>query len=1046
MDDFDYVLSADPDLQKTIEIEAEDEVVNFDNGFYVEDKAVHILNLLSTNNKGLDIQKYKKYWDRKVAGIMDLERPRESRNYNKNVFPNVFYTKKITELDPDDMIKMDMVYNEADVESEPVELYLKTRRNITGKSPTYSHAIENKQYTLLAPFVEDQGTFMVPSDTDVFLGPSERTRMLGPTRDVYKGDSHKLVGYYNQVSSDAEHTTFDVIQYKKALDDLKDGDAITLVMHDGAEVAAKAAGSDGTILKIRVAERKTLLSFDMAHLYKNYYMAYPEPFVHKVSKKDFAEANISFIGATEPISAFSGNDVVIMQPYWQPHTLDEFKVEYPEILENISKNAPLTKYFESFKASLKPKKVIKKRGKQGSNSFGIKTIRELNREKRDDLLVAEVILAWLKKQTVPSSSIATSATDPIPKFKKVFSNVQAMIDDTIDHYDDKAKAALISTTGYFSMKKGKQTFEHPIEYVVFELHHTRFEGVTAWEIGDEVSIPVKKLTAGTGLTKDQVIEHLAAYKLRKNAKLHDFIHPTYQYSTNKTYENFQGQEEFSNELIPEFGIHLVTVDTDGDNEDVVELGSESIISELVSLANVQLSKPQLAYISKIVQLKDDLLTSKTKESILEIFKKLLICFSMMIIFIQIVLPDGSGVVDAFSYPVSKNKRDTGLISYMSKVMTKKLALDPRFTRVFADPNIKTVLSNGLDAFISTIDKILGQKQFLKVLLDAAHNRWKAAGDATRKISHQYPLWATFRPNGKVAAPSKSVKSRINRLYIVKSKKTVVPLPKFVPIKQHDPNVASIDKPKSSTKSVYQEIFDNNTFFSQDENYKLVLDSKWNEFSEKLEEYGHPEFLALAIEVPVTCLCAYLLSVKEVLGKIAHTFKLRSENENATHMDFLKDFYRSSALEQTSTMLAAIDILKNMLNIPMAFPTTVADLKYLIIYICLMVFNRLEQEQGGRKLTVTTTYLLSLFQEKVRLNTMTPEQAMFHFQHEREQRKQKLMAMYKGMDDGIRRLNKQAVDMGLLTRDELLAAAAIAEDVNIRMENERDDYDMNERED
>jgi len=60
MDDFDYVLSADPDSRDVIEIENEDDVINFDNGFYIDDKAVHILNLLSTNNKKLDVQKFKK--------------------------------------------------------------------------------------------------------------------------------------------------------------------------------------------------------------------------------------------------------------------------------------------------------------------------------------------------------------------------------------------------------------------------------------------------------------------------------------------------------------------------------------------------------------------------------------------------------------------------------------------------------------------------------------------------------------------------------------------------------------------------------------------------------------------------------------------------------------------------------------------------------------------------------------------------------------------------------------------------------------------------
>jgi hypothetical protein len=166
------------------------------------------------------------------------------------------------------------------------------------------------------------------------------------------------------------------------------------------------------------------------------------------------------------------------------------------------------------------------------------------------------------------------------------------------------------------------------------------------------------------------------------------------------------------------------------------------------------------------------------------------------------------------------------------------------------------------------------------------------------------------------------------------------------------------------------------------------------------------------------------------------------------MAFLDTFYR---VGEDRVVEDAKYLLKHLLNVNHAsFPVTNKDTKYLVIYMCIAVFLHLEQYSTNGEmpsvLSVTTSYLLTVFKDKINLNMMTPEQATFHFQHERELRKQKLMQMYKGMDDSIRHLNKKAVDMGLLTRDDLLRESEAAEEVEIRLENERDDYDMNERED
>lgn len=1048
MDDYDYILSPDSSANSSvIQIEQIDEVVNFDKGFYVEDKAVHILNLLSTNNKYVDLQKYKQYWDNKVLRVLELYDDTIKTNFNNNIYPLVSLKKKVSEQDPDDNTRMAYQYEEDNVILESTESYLKLRNNLIGP---YSLATENKMYAQLAP-TESAGSFVISKNTDCFAG-SERMRMLAPIPE-YKGDAFTLVGYYN--NGKGQVMEFDVNKYKQALSDLVKGDLVYVVMNDGKNNVGTVV-SNNQNLKFVVEGRKTPLTYT----FSSAFLVYPVNFHPKIAKKDLLEKNIAFVGDGLEISSLTGNDIVTLQPFLRPSTLDEFVNDYPTILDNITKNEPLTKYFSSFKAGLKPVKIIQKQGKF-PHKLRLQEQRESVTNKTDDLDTVQKIYTWLRDiknfdNGKDKDNDKEEQKKEGNKYQKVFTSVEEMINDgeTIRTFNEDAVAALISAT-YF--KQGRK--EYPVDVTVFELKHIVLDdNKIAWNIGSTIPIgTLQKKETEKWKTYKECVEFLKRYKKQRNIKPYKTPFTQYVYDTKRSYANFQGHEEFSSDNIPEFGVQMDTMEnTDLDSEDSIigNVFSEQIIIDLATIAKIEISGPMVSYINKMVQFKEELLESKTKASILEVFKKLMICFSLFIIFAQIY---GQNVPNVFSYPLSKNKKDVGLITYMISVLTKKVSIDPRFSRVLSDPNINNVLPNSTDAFISTIDKVLVQKQFLKILLDSTYNKNNAV-DGKEDIVKGYPLWITYRPRKSTRKSKKKENEKpiTPLLFIVHKKHRYVLADAPKPLTQFKPSIVeSVDFTNEVTPTtLYGSIADNNSFLGQDPNFDLVKAEKWNQFSDVLENLAqiHPqlsEFLKTAIKVPITTLFSFVLSdMKDVLGKIAYNFKLKSEKELATHLEFLNDFYRSS--NQDIAVATAQFILANILNVSQASFPNVNDVKYLVLYMCIITFLQFDRNKDTGEvpntLCVTTSYLLTLFQKKVAINTMTPEQATFHFQHERELRKQKLMQMYKGMEDNIRHLNKKAVDMGLLTREQLLQEADIKEDIDIRIENERDDYDMNERED
>ena len=444
MDDYDYILSADPD-SAVIEIEQVDEVVNFDKGFYVEDKAVHILNMLSTNNRNLDINKYKKYWDQKVSSLLELDTsPSMSVSYNSNLFPLVSLKKKVTEQDLDDNTRMVYTYEEDDVILESTESYLRLRKNLVGP---YSLASENRLYSQLAPNVS-QGSYTVGSNTDCYVkGPNTRSRMLAPCPE-YKGDSHVLSGYYNAGGKEPP-VTFDVSKYWKELAALTKGDTVSVYMNDGKVVEGSVTSRREGEVSFVVPGRKTPLTFTSSSAF----LVFPQTFEPKFAKKDLLTQNIVFEGAADnSLGTLTGNDIVTLQPFWKPSSLDEFKSTFPQILDHVTKNEPLTKYFSKFKASMqapirkvKPHKPLKSKWED---------FRKAVQERYDDLQAVDRIYSWLKTVKIPDAATVPAAA--VAADKPSYTTVFRTVDEMLKKPGSKGDIAALISASYFKQGKNKR--------------------------------------------------------------------------------------------------------------------------------------------------------------------------------------------------------------------------------------------------------------------------------------------------------------------------------------------------------------------------------------------------------------------------------------------------------------------------------------------------------------------------------------------------------------------------------------------------------------
>jgi len=1078
-DDFDLELDIDLDNQDDIVIENVENIVNFEN---VSDKSVHILNLLSGNNKGIDVTRYKKYWDKKVANILshDAHTP---ISFNRHTYPIVDYTKKITEQDPDQ--KMIYQYNPEDVSFEPMEAFVKKWQDVVegGKFFGISFFPTDKHYNVLVPFAPTiNGEFKVPNDTDVFFrGPHERTRMLAPY------DNHNIIGYYNcPVPDTTQHVDFDVTKYINSLRALKIGDKVTIVVSDD-KIKGTVTHNNEKELTITPAGRKKVVVYFYDR--PNYFMVYASDFPTLLGKKDLFTTNVTFRAGTEEenaanISTVTANDV-ISSGYLPQMTLDQLVLEYPGLLDANTKNAPLSTYFHVPHVHVQSKKNQIKTKKES-----VKTPR---RNVMNDVEVAGKIYKWLKKQKDHDARKTTPTSSSSKKLAtKVFYSVDQMIDDHPTKFDKSAEAVLI-VANYYKMKNKKKEdayFEFPFCPKFYKLTHAHAldNNHIIWDVVDEIVMPRKKESVLPPSVK--VADALAS--LRTYIEMHqnepdmfNIQSMAFTFSTGRSYVNFQGKENFDDEYVAEFGVGTNVMDNIATDTTVQDIFSREATSQLVAnmaqFIGLELTPVQVKYISAEVHISEEMMTmtmtmtpnnKMSRDNAIKLFSNFLGIFALFVIFIQIHLPDRilkPQVDGIFSFPINEDKKRTELINFMLHAAKKFAKDNPVFSQVFSEPTVKKVIeSNPSDFVIKIIQNTLAKRPFLKVLLTSAMNKYRAAVDGGASITKRYPLWSTFQPRKydlrRTTPPKKLAKRRA--LYLIKQRQKFPVRPIVQKVKQRRVvNETASNQPSNSQNlNPVVTLYMNNAMLRddpifarvyQDENHKnkdqkdnkkqKQKETGWNDMSTVLdEETDHiktivDKVMSLTPLEANTMLNSFLVSnVKDIFGKIVYGFEKKSEKQIVTHLDFLQDFYKLPTSVTDAYKISMKNILDNLLNIGMLSLTN-PDLKYALLYIILLIFNALKSVDKRHNMI---KYLVEVFVKKCNINLMSRDDILRHYQEERETKKQKLMQMYKGMEDEIRRLTKKAVDMGLIVRDDLLDA----DEMERRIANERDDYDMNEEED
>ena len=1045
-------IDIDFDLIKEVDFEEEDNVFNLDKGFYIDDKSVHILNLLSRDS---NINKFQKYWDKKISNVLTVFDGNSNAgkvSYNTNVYPYVDFKQKITEQDPDEIVKMMYKYNDDNVEVEPLLIYLVNRKNIVGKY-TYSSYTEHKQYSALAPYVIEDNTFSVPIDTDCFTSHKNRHRMLSSVENVNEGDHHKLLGYYNCINVyDGKYINFNFDDYINHIESLAKKDIVFLYFHSLSKLIIH-----GTVSKINKYEIEIKIDdnrievFYKNDYYKNEFFIYTEQYKNKLFKSDFLKYNILFTftqqNMTQLLTQFvcvSANDVILLQDNKNLLTLDQLQIKYPNILDNIKSNESINNLFLS--GISKAKKI------ETRKTHKIAT----QKQSLSDIEVAESILLWIKSIKQDSfTNIELEHEKPdltIFKDTLTFLSVDEMINYRIKKFDSKARAYLVLYKNYYKIKN--KIF--PLTYTCYRLKQVMLEKYPIWNIDIKTDVPKASIRmVDITFSKKEIEKHLIAYIKRKK-QIRFFLERTpFKYNTFKSYNNFQGVDDFNSETVAEFGVQLDKMIEDEIENSVIPKQSSNafeqlIIHQLAAIANLELTNTQISYISKRVQFNEKLPT-------LEKVKKLCSCFSFFIIFIFISLPNKilkSNVEDMISYPLIPDKTKTSLIKHMIIVIDQNASKIEYFNKI----NVQRLNS---DIIVDIINKILKSSPFLEVLLQASYQKLMGQNKTKENVLNKYRIWDNFKPqkhleNRQGLIIDKELTQHIkNNLFIIKNKisnnNNSIIVNEVIP--QTNTHIVKLEGKKESKENYLVTLLEGNELLKHDqylsnlivedidiENQLDILSKYIDEIVEKdneLEQFK--DFVVKNINNKKTVLIfneCIVYNIKDILGKIRYGFEITSTNEKnrITHDEFIQH----SKYYINPVGITEIDnILRNMLNFNILQYTHYT--KYLLLYIVLKVVSILNNNEIRK-------YLFNLIYKKVKLNTMSREDVLSHFQKQREIKKQNIMQMYKGMDDDMRRLNKNMVDLGLISKEDLMLQNAISqEDIEMRLNNENDEYDVNEEE-
>lgn len=1045
MSSFDDVLSPDFDFenQEILKIESVEEVVNFEKGFYLEDKAVHILNLLSTNNKNIDLEKFKNYWKRKVDNILNIEEV-SIQNYNKNVFPIISCKKKVTEYDPDDFINMTYKYDENNIIPESVKTWILNRHAILGKNGTYSQYVDNKCYVVLNPFTNDVGEEI--KSTDCYLNNcTDVARIVGPTLN-YNGDRIQTIGYVNKVNND-EFEVFNLIDYKKAILDIKIGDPI--YFFEQKKIKSTITNIVNNVYSFKINQITKV--FDLNNIILNTGFIYPKTWKQKmVSKFDFLKSNIH-INGPDNIAFITGNDLV--KSLEGIETIDKITKTYPKILDNISNNIELSLYFKSFKKEKTNISLTKKKGLPRKYSSLIKLIQK-KKSKVDFIDLSKNILAFVNTIKIKEdASLKLIAKKPSSSFtyngEKVFFNVKDMMSDS--NIPRKAKAFLVDYE--HSYKHAKKIF--PYNYKIYELGPTSINNTLYWDIIKEVVIEDDKNVESLKNTNISLLEVKEMLQGQIQRPIETFFknkRKPMTYSTFKSYINYQGADDFENNLVPEFGVKMDEMIIDEENVLDSDDNNE-VIHLLANIVGIKLPKAQESYISKASSFPSLIKIEETekndKKAIVKIINSLFICFSLFAIFAQVALPETiiSQKFDIiYTYPIKTNDDTYLLLKHFLNVIKSNLFRHNCFINIFSSEATRKLFDSTIN-LKKTCDKILEERHFLKLILNSTEMKINVYDETFNKIFlNKYPLWPTFKPvknclNCNLKATQFRLPGSIKYLKLNKKKynKLEIPNSKIVQKKQ---NVVGIYKKENASFNAFDMIKTNI-------NMPINISSsekEWNEFSEIVEDMAKSCIcediltdISKCDNLKATNILNNLLSyeIKDLIGKIAYHYQIKDERMFPTHIEFLKNKFYTETSENINLFTENAKHIVNSIFVPPNLPFD-DDLKYVLMFFIFYIISKFP--------TSCFIYdeIKTIIKRKFRILTMTKDIAELSYKQNREQRKQQYMQMYKGMDAEIRKLNKQAVDMKLISREDLLENVNIhVDELEMRLNNDNDNYDVNE---
>lgn len=1036
MDEFDYELDSDfDDENEEIVIETNEDVINFDDGFYTEDKAVHILNLLSNNNLRIDVAKFKKYWDRKIANILTIDEtaPAPTHQYNKNLFPLADVKKKVSNY-----TDKPCVYEESEYVTQPIEKYLLARRDIVVPY-YYTPYTEEKQYSVLSPYETPQQGAELTKDIDAHY-QGERIRLVrGAERLLAKG----------YISSPPNPTPTETIQidiadYIQSLESLEKGDPVTIHIMDGTSFKGKCVENDTTAHTLTLSVNKKTLEYDYHNLSKNSFIVWPTdletplPFNKSILTHQCVIANSAdskYNHEAKEFLSLSANDVMALLLNEQPRTLDEIKDAFNDILDNVKRNKFLSDVFQKYK----PAKTAKR--KRASIKATLKT--------KTTTTSIETVINQIKEWLTSNVNVKVAAAGPATKQEhpkqsqsdtKFFFNVEDMYNDKPT--DSKKKAVLVT---FASSYKVKNTIKY-LDASAFSLVAKVVDnGKLAWDIVEPIALPSVPLSApSSDQTVKGALDNLAKYQIHSRPASWNYSRLPFKYKGKRSYANFQGQGELEVfEDIPEFGIKMDKMEVEDDDADETEEISKIsyegtflkyFVKHLSNLFSVKLTLKQIEYISKTLNLTKEVFESKGKQDALQVFKAFLVCTSMLIIFVQISFPEAiSSASEAaiLSFPLLQTEpKNFALINYFVTLTEKKVLKDPLFANIMPSE----VSLPGL--FEHSITKVLKDKPIFTVLLNTCRNKLRSG--APSQFTEKYGLWKTFRPAAKAKKASPLQTLHIHKTLLIRK-------PRPVPLLEAEPklNQAHVET-LLTPPNLNPEVINTWTYQGNDPlliaiNDATTKESAYNALSLQIDSMtsGNPtleQFVRNATTLKADHLSNFFFyDMKDLFGKILYNFVQTSEKENPNNKEYLQLFFATPATYQEQVRARLQTFVDEIANMNPATSKN-ADDKYVLIYLMLLLIGDVGEPFSN--------YLIEMFNEKYKYNSITSQESMNLYLRDREQRKQKVMQVYNEMDDQIRRITRDFVEIGLITRDALINTELNKENIELRVANENEDYDMN----